>query len=111
MQSGDGVGLGCFAPSPLDAGSNARAADGPSAEADLADFGAGFAEDAIVHVRVSRFWFLVSRSLALTPLRGSPTGRPRHTNISPSLRMTAWVIIESHLDFRSCARSESEAKH
>src|SRR5439155_5079032 len=51
--------------------------DGPSAEADLANFGAGSAEYAVVHVRVSRFWFLVSRSLALTPLGGPRTGAPR----------------------------------
>src|SRR5207302_557862 len=55
MQGGDGVGLGSLAPAPLDAGSNARASDGPGAKADLADFSAGLAENAIVHVRVSRF--------------------------------------------------------
>src|SRR5438552_14808149 len=66
-QRGDGIGFRSVAPAPLDAGSNARASDGPGAKADLADFGAGLAENTVVHVRVSRFMFLVSR----LPLRGS----------------------------------------
>src|SRR5207248_11028174 len=59
-QGSDGVVFRRLAPAPLDASRFTGAADGPGAEADLADFGAGLAQDPIVHVRVSRFWFLVS---------------------------------------------------
>src|SRR5438067_11713804 len=67
-QGGDGVVFRRLTPAPLYASRFAGTTDGPGAEADLANAGVGFAEYAVVHVRVSRFWFLVSRSLALTPL-------------------------------------------
>src|SRR5205823_1675114 len=76
-QGGDGVVFRRLTPAPLYASRFAGTTDGPGAEADLANFGAGSAEYAVVHVRVSRFWFLVSRSLALTPLGGPRTGAPR----------------------------------